>query len=137
MTDRSLTRDAFSLMIRRTLYILVGENRWGYQETYHNRIPKNIYSTAGKYYDHYINLDLSNYEIFMRDGSSAYAKGLSCDSWELQDLIDYCQDEDTTDSDIKEYCDNNLFLRDLFVCIDGTYVSISLICLFPKKFSLF
>ena len=139
MTGRSLSKDAFSLMIRRTLYILVGENRWGYRETYHNRISKNKYSSVGKCYDRYINLDLSNYDIFMRDGSSAYAKGLSLDTWELQEIIEYCEEEDTTASDIKEYCDDNLYLDDLYVCIDGTYVSVynsliwSLIFLFSRS----
>lgn len=123
MTGRSLTRDSFSLMLRRTLYVLGGENRWGYEETYHNRISKRTYRAVGKYYDQYINLDLSNYEIFMKDGGSVLAKGLSLDRSDLLDLIAYCEDEDIDDSDIKEYVDHHLELKDLFVCIDGTYVS--------------
>ena len=125
MTDRELIDDAFSLLIRRCLFILVGRNRWGYEETYHKRVSKNMYSNVGLYYDHYINLKQSNYKTFMKDGGSIFTKGLAMNLFELQDLIAYCEDEDVTNDDIKEYCDNHLELKDLFVCIDGTYVSTS------------
>ena len=59
----------------------------------------------------------------MKAGGSVLSKGLSLDQFELQDLIANCEDPDTIESDIKEYVDENLRLSDLFVCIDGTYVS--------------
>ena len=123
MTDRELTDDAFSLLIRRVLFILVGKNRWGYNETYHKRVSKNIYGNVGLYYVKYVNLNQSNYKKFLKDGASVFTKGLAMDLFALQDLISYCEDEDTTNEEIKEHCDTNLELTDLFVCIDGTYVS--------------
>ena len=123
MIGRTLTTDAFSLMIRRVLYILVGQNKDGYPETYHKRFStKPIYRSVGHYYDKYVNYDTDNYNIYRTSGASTFAKALAKTKDELIDIIEYCEGGDP--NDIEEYLENDLFMHDMYVVVDATYVSI-------------
>ena len=122
MTGKKLTYDAFSLVIRRCLYILVGRNQEGYEETYHKRFSnKRIYRSVGKYFNKYITLDMSTYEYFRTTGASVLSKALSLTRDELIDLIESC--EGGADDDVVEYVESHIFMSDMYVAVDATYVS--------------
>ena len=122
MTGRTLTSDAFSLMMRRVLFILVGPNKDGYNESYHARFSmKPIYRSVGKYFDKYINFHIDTYKKFRSSGASTFAKALSLTTDALTDLIEACDGGDP--DDIEKYIEENYVLNDMFVVVDATYVS--------------
>ena len=122
MTGKKMTYDAFSIMVRRCLYILVGQNQEGYEETYHIRFSnKPIYRSVGKYFNTYITLDTSTYDYFRSSGASVLSKALSMTKDELYDLIESCEGGDA--DDIVEYVESHLYMSDMYVAVDATYVS--------------
>ena len=123
MTGRKLTADAFSLMMRRVLFILVGKNKDGYDESYHKRFSgKKIYSSVGQYYDTHINFDTDNYKIYRNSGASTLAKSLTMTKDHLIDVIEACEGGDPVA--IVDYMESNFSMADMYITADATYVCI-------------
>ena len=125
MTRRDMTFEDFSLAVKRCLFILVGESSLGFEETWHNRVRdkfgKSVHSSSiGNFYRKYVNLDKKLHSIMRTDGASTLSKALDKTRLELIDLIGACNDR--SHDEIQHLVETRLYLRDLVVVTDATYV---------------
>lgn len=125
VTMKKMTPEYFNLTIKRVLYILVGKSNQGNQETWYNQIEKTFgkhvnRSEIGKFFrDHvYVSNDLQKTIRF--DGASTLAKALEMSRYELQDFIESC--EDRSPEEIQQLVESRLYVRDLAIVVDATYV---------------
>lgn len=140
MTKRNMTFEDFSLAVKRCLFILVGETSQGFEETWHNGVKnkfgKSVHSRLiGGFVKKYINLDKKLHSIMRKDGASTLSKALDMTRLELIDLIDSCHDR--SHDEVKHLVETRLYLRDLVVVIDATYVVLSFNFLISQFFQLY
>ena len=125
MTRRDMTPEDFSLCVKRCLFLLVGESSLGFEETWHKHVKDKFGKSAhsgliGIFYKKYVNLDKKLHSIMRKDGASTLSKALAMERLALIDLIRAC--DDRSHDEIEHLIENRLYLRDLVVVIDATYV---------------
>ena len=125
ITRKEMTFEDFSLACKRALFILVGTANLGFEETWHVKVEKSFGKSVhsqkiGGFYRKYINLDKKLHQTMRTDGASTLAKGLSMTKLQLIDFISAC--DDRSHDEIEHLVENRLFVRDLVIVIDATYV---------------
>ena len=123
-TDRVIKAETLSLLIRRVLFVFIGRNRDGHQETWFNKLPPRLLRNAncGKFFTKYINLEPKTLDIAVSQGSSTFAKAMAMEEERLRDFIDHCQQCESPEEVMKE-CERLLTMKDLEIAADATYVS--------------
>ena len=126
VTRKTMTSQFFSLVLRRTLFILVGKSNLGNAETWYNRVIQTFGRNKnspliGKFFHENVNANLSLQKTIRHEGASTLCKSLELSKLELIDLINACADR--TAEEIQDLVDSKLYTRDLILVVDATYVS--------------
>ena len=120
-----MTSQFFSLVIRRVLFILVGKSNLGYKETWYNRVVRTFGKDKasehiGSFYREKVNANIALQKTIRHEGASTLSKGLEMSKLQLLDFIAAC--DDRTPVEIQELVESQLFVRDLIMAVDATYV---------------
>ena len=125
ITRKEMTFEDFSLACKRALFILVGPSNLGFEETWHLQVKKTFGKSVhsqkiGQFYSKYVNLSKDLHKTMRLDGASTMAKALSMSKLQLIDFISAC--DDRSPEEIEHLVESKLFMRDLVIVIDATYV---------------
>ena len=120
-----MTRQFFSLTIRRILFILVGKSNLGVKETWFDRVLKTFgrdktSSRIGVFYQENVNTNLDLHKIIRHEGASTLSKALQMTKLQLIAFINACADR--SPAEIQKLVETQLFTRDLVLTADATYV---------------